>query len=266
MEKKEEKQAILDAYEYTIEDVPLCEIIVDDVEPEIGFEKSHKNLGHASNVDLNKLTTLQKEKSYTVINGRKTINTLLHQKKESVKARVYKNLPGKVCNMVLLVKNLQQSPSPIVEAEAIKELMDRDRMTMVDISEITGINPSVLSQRLSLLDLPKVIQEQLRKNTITYSVARKVRSLPKDVQNKIAKEESITGEVVEKYHREHLNSMLSFDDLDLPRKIKGPAEIKNYIIKLDKKEEKVTRKELISRFEEIIAGLKKEQEFIIKRI
>lgn len=269
-EKKEkqikEKQVILDRYEYTIEDVPLSEILVDEVHPDAGFAKSHKHLGHTTEVVLNRLSTLTKEKRYVVVDGRKTVNELLNEKKGTVKARVYKNLPGDVGAYILLVRNLQQSCSPIVEAEAIRDLMGRHRKTQQEISEITGVTPSVISQRLSLLELPKSIQESLKRNEIPYSVALRIHGMPKDVQNKIAKEKTITGDLVGQYHRRYLDSQLEFEDMDLPEKAKGKAAIKNYSVAVNGKETSMTRRELLSGIDEMVAGLSKGEEMVIRRI
>lgn len=263
---KEKASAILDGYEYTIEDVPLSEILVDEVMPDIGFTRSHKRLGHTTEIVLNKLSMLKEGKKYTVIDGRKTVNDFLNLKKETVKARVYKNLPGDVCAYILLVRNLQQSPSPIVEAEAFRDLMTKHKKTQQEISEITGVTPSIIGSRLSLLELPKSIQEQLRRNEIPFSVAKRIRSLPKSVQNKIAKEEAITGEVVEQHHRSFLDSQISLGDMDLPEKPKGMAKVASYQVKAGDVDRKMTRKELMSCIEEYVAALAKGAELTIKRL
>lgn len=262
---KSKPKAMLDAYEYSEEMVPIAEILVDEVETSDGFDNSLKNLGHTTDVVLNKIPLLDKGKNYRVIDGRKTINSLSRNGVAEVKARVYKNLPVEMEKYIIVVRNLQHSASPIVEAEAFKELIDKHKKSQKEIAEITGVTPSVISQRLSMLTLPKSIIEQLRRNAITYSVAKKISSLPKDVQNRIAKEEDITGEIVERYHREHLNSQISFDDVDLPKKPKSEATIRNYNVKCGKKEKDMTRKELMSEIDEMLAGLAKGEELIITR-
>ena len=263
---KKEIKTLLEGYEYKTEEVPLSKILVDTVATSEGMEKSLTVLGHASDVVLNKLPILDQGKEYSVIDGRKVINTLLKAKKKTVKARIYWNLPVDVAMYILLVKNLQRSPSPIVEAEAIQELMQNHNKTQKEIAATTGINPSVISQRLSLLRLPKPIIEQLRKRQITESVARRIVTLPQDVQNKIVKEEKITGEVVERYHRKFLNEQLAFDDMDLPDKVRGTATVRNYQVTCGDMDKKMTRKELVSYLDTALAGLTKESELIIKRI
>lgn len=263
---KKKIKALLEEYEYKIEEVPLSKILVDKVVTSEGMEKSLTVLGHASEVVLNKLPILDQGKEYSVIDGRKVINTLLRAKKTTVKARVYWNLPMDVCMYILLVKNLQRSPSPIVEAEAIRELMRNHSKTQKEIAAVTGINPSVISQRLSLLKLPKPIIDQLRRREITESVARKIVTLPRDVQNKIVQEEKITGEVVEKYHREFLDAQLSFDDMDLPKKVRGTATVRNYRVVCGDTDKKMTRRELVSYLDKALAGLDKDGELVIKRI
>jgi predicted transcriptional regulator len=203
---------------------------------------------------------------YRVIDVRKTINALIGKYGKKVHARTYKNLTVDLEKYVLVVRNLQRSHSPIIEAEACQELIKQGK-TQKEISEITGIIPSVISQRLSLLErLPKSIQEQLRRQEIVPSVAQKIASLPKDVKNKIAKEEKITGELVEQYHREYLNSQVSFDDIDLPKEVKGTAVIRNYSVKYGDAEKDMTRKELFSFMEDNLPGLSGKEEIVIKRV
>ena len=209
---------------------------------------------------------VEEGKKYRVIDGRKNINDLMAVGKKTVRAKVYKNLPVKVSRCVLLVSNFQRSASPIVEAEAVEELMKLGE-TIAQISGITGISVSRLQQRQSLLKkLPKEIAEMLRRAEIQESVARKIMSLPKDVQQRLLKEEKITGEIVERYRREYLNSQISFDDMDLPKEVKGTAVIHNYHVKYGDVEKDMTRKELFSFMEDSLPGLSGKEEIIIKRI
>ena len=263
---KKEAKPLLDEYPFEIKDVPLDEILVDKVKTKEGLGTSLTRLGHTTDVVLNEVAMLTEGKKYRVIDGRKTINSLIGKKRKKVHARVFKNLPVDLEKYVLIVRNLQRSHSPIIEAEAFQELIKQGK-TQKEISEITGVTPSTISQGLSLLKkLPKPIQEKLRRQEIAPSVAKKITSLPKDVKNKIANEKKITGEVVERYHREYLNSQVSFDDMDLPKEIKGTAVIHNYHVKYGDTEKDMTRKELFSFMEDSLPGLSGKEEIIIKRI
>lgn len=264
--KKEEKP-LLENYSFETMDVPISEILVDKVKTKEGRRKSHSKLGTITDVILNKVSMIEKEKKYSVIEGRKNINDLMEIGKKTVRAKVYKNLPVNIDRYILLVGNFHRSASPIVEAEAIEELIKLGE-TIAQISEITGISVSRLQQRRSLLKrLPKEIAEMLRRAEIPESTARKIMSLPKDVQQKlIKKEEKITGDIVEKYHREYLDKQLSFDDIDLPKEVKGTAVIHNYHVKYGDVEKDMTRKELFSFMEDSLPGLSGKEEIIIKRI
>ena len=263
---KKETKTLLDGYAFETKDVLLDEILVDKVKTKDGLGASLTRLGHTTDVVLNEVAMLVEGKKYRVIDGRKTINALIEKKKKKVHARVFNNLPVDLEKYVLIVRNFQRSHSPIVEAEAFQELIKQGK-TQKEISEITGVNPSVISQRLSLLErLPKSIREQLRRQEIVPSVAQKIASLPKDVKNKIAKEEKITGELVERYHREHLNSQVSFDDMDLPKEVKGTAIIRNYNVKYGDTEKDMTRNELFSFMEDSLPKLSGKDEIIIRRI
>ena len=262
---KKEKTPLLDKYKYTSEEVLLSEIVVDEVKPDKGFSKSLGVLGHTTEVILNEFPNLAEGKKYHVIDGRKTINDFIKKERKTIKARVYKNLPVEVARKILLVRNLQRSSSPVVEAESIQAEINSGK-TQKEISEVTGVNISVLNQRLSLLKLPKNILDKLRKNEIPYSTAKKIASMPIDVQNRIAKEKKIIGEVVEEHHQKYLNEQVSFDDMELPKEPKGKAKVYNYHFKQGDFEKDMTRKELLSHIESAIAGLSAKEEIIIKRI
>jgi len=159
-----------------------------------------------------------------------------------VQARVYKNLPTKISKCVLLVSNYHRSSSPIVEAEAIEDLI-KSGETYKSISAITGISPAQLQQKVSLLKrLPKEIADKLRSREIPESTAKKIASLPKDVQSKLVKEEKITGDVVERYHKEYLNKQFSMDEMEFPKKVKGTATPLFYMVTYGNKEKRSTGK------------------------
>ena len=263
---KKETKTLLDEYAFETKDVLIEEILVDEIKTKGSLGTSLVKLGHTTDIVLNEVAMLVEGKKYRIIDGRRTVNSLIEKKKKKVHARVFKNLPVDLEKYVLIVRNLQRSHSPIVEAEAFQELIKQGK-TQKEISEITGVNPSVISQRLSLLEkLPRPIREQLRKQKIVLSVAQKIASLPKDVKNKIAKEEKITGEVVERYHREYLNTQVSFDDIELPKEVKGAVVIRNYHVSYGDTEKDMTRKELFSFIEDNLPGLSGKDEIIIKRI
>ncbi|MBE3122026.1 MAG: hypothetical protein IMZ53_15660 [Thermoplasmata archaeon] len=262
---KKQTGTLLDAYTCEKKKVKLSEIIVDYVKPDAGLKESRGMLGETNDVTLNELPNLDSGKKYHVIDGRKRINDSIQEGRLEIEAKVFKNLPVGIANFITLVQNLQRSTSPVIEAEAIQEEINKGK-TLKEISEITGISPSVLGQRLSLLKLPKTILEKLRRNEIKYSVAKRIASLPLDVQNKISKEEKIIGEVVEKHHRAFLNSQTSFDDMDLPKKVKGTAIIRNYHVKCGHVEKDATRKELLSLLEDMLPELTTKDEIVIKRL
>ena len=263
---KKEVKPLLENYSFEMIDVPISEILVDEVKTKEGRRKSHSKLGTITDVVLNKMEMIEKGKNYRVIDGRKNINDLMSEGKETVRAKVYINLPSNIDRYVLLVSNFHRSASPIIEAEAIEELMKLGE-TLQQISDTTGISVQRLQTRRSLLKkLPKEIAEMLRRAEIPESTAKKIASLPKDVQQKLVKEDKITGDVVEKYHREYLDKQLSFDDMDLPKKIKGAAIVRNYRVEHGDVKKDMTRKELFSFMEDTLPGLSKKEKITIKRI
>ena len=249
------KEALLKNYKPKRKTVDIKKILVDKVKVSDGFKSSFTELGHASEVLLNHAPNLVEGKEYRVIDGRKTINALMDANEE-------------LEDYVLLVRNLQRQHSPVVEAEAFQKRIKAGK-SQKEISEITGINPSVISQRLALLKLPKRFLDELRANEITYSVAKRVASLPKDVQNELLKTEGkITGDIVEDARRKYVLSQLSFDDIELPKKPRDKqASIKKYSVKYgDDEELPMTRNEVVSFIEDALPKLDSKKEIVIKRI
>ena len=262
------KEALLKNYKPKRKTVDIKKILVDKVKVSDGFKSSFTELGHASEVLLNHAPNLVEGKEYRVIDGRKTINALMDANVKTVDADVYENLSEELEDYVLLVRNLQRQHSPVVEAEAFQKRIKAGK-SQKEISEITGINPSVISQRLALLKLPKRFLDELRANEITYSVAKRVASLPKDVQNELLKTEGkITGDIVEDARRKYVLSQLSFDDIELPKKPRDKqASIKKYSVKYgDDEELPMTRNEVVSFIEDALPKLDSKKEIVIKRI
>ena len=247
--------------------VEIKKILVDRVKVSKGFVTSFTELGHASEIILNHAPNLDEGKDYRVIDGRKSINALMDADIKKVDADIYENLPEELEDYVLLVRNLQRQHSPVVEAEAFQKRIKAGK-TQKQIAEITGINPSIISQRLALLKLPRRFLDELRANEITYSVAKRIASLPKDVQNQLVKTEGkITGEIVNEAHRKYVLSQLTFDDIELPKKPREKqASIKRYTINYDDKELPMTRREIVSFMEDVLPKLSSKKEIIIKRI
>lgn len=258
------RQPLLASHEFELKNVKLSEILVDRVKPDAGLKKSMERLGLTSDVVLNELPNLEEGKKYQVIDGRKKINDSLEEGRGEIAARVYKNLPVGVARYVTLVRNLQHSSSPVIEAEAIQAELKKGK-TLKEISEVTGISMAVLKQRLALNELPKPVVEKLRRNEISMAVAKKMCKLPKDVQNRIAKEKNITGEVIEQHHREFLNSQIDFKDLDLPDVPKKEMKMKEYHVEAAGAEREMTRKEVIAAIDEMLATLQKGKKIIVTR-
>ncbi|GAH54248.1 unnamed protein product, partial [marine sediment metagenome] len=73
---KKEAKPLLDEYPFETKDVPLDEILVDEVKTKDGFGASLTKLGHTTDVVLNEVAMLAEGKKYRVIDGRKTVNSL----------------------------------------------------------------------------------------------------------------------------------------------------------------------------------------------
>jgi ParB family chromosome partitioning protein len=80
--------------------------------------------------------------------------------------------------IIKLEENLRRKDiNPIEEAHFITSLVENYKMSVEDISKISGKSPSYLYERLSILKWPKEILDALEKGLITYSVARELRQI-----------------------------------------------------------------------------------------
>lgn len=104
---------------------------------------------------------------------------------------------------VALIENIQREDLNIVEvAKAIKELMDIDGYTNVEVAKITGKNASTISNITRLLKLPEEILEMLLRGELVEGQARALLVVEdKEKQIDIAKkiiEKKLTVRDVEK--------------------------------------------------------------------
>lgn len=85
--------------------------------------------------------------------------------------------------LAALIENIQRvNLNPIELASALQKLIDEKQMTHDQLSETIGVKRATLSNQLRVLNLPKIIQNALVENHITFGHAKVILSLPEEKQ------------------------------------------------------------------------------------
>ncbi len=120
-----------------------------------------------------------------------------------------------------LIENLQREDlNPMEEAEGFIELnhVDAQYWTQEKISQIVGKSRSYVTQSLNLLDLPSVLQDDVRRRVYSRAHAIEIGRLPtQDLQLKVSRQIKLTGLTREKT-RQFIDSLLG---------LREPAEVKD---------------------------------------
>ena len=98
-------------------------------------------------------------------------------------------LDDKAAFEVSLIENIQrQTLNPLDEAKAFKTYVDDFGWGgITQIAEKLGKNPSYITKRIKLLDLPSDVRDSIRKSVISPSTAQELFNLGKIQQSEIAK-------------------------------------------------------------------------------
>lgn len=87
---------------------------------------------------------------------------------------------------VVLIENIHRRRlAPLREAQGLQQLVDRHG-SQHKVAKRIGMTQPWVSQRLSLLKLPEVIQQALAKGKVTVEAAREIAALPADQREMIA--------------------------------------------------------------------------------
>ena len=95
---------------------------------------------------------------------------------ETLLCRVHPNepTPEELLELSFIENAVRKNLKPLEEALVYKRFQEEFGYTTTKIAERTGKNQSTISRALSLLKLPKPIQEQLRAGKLPTSVAREI--------------------------------------------------------------------------------------------
>ena len=137
----------------------LEKLVFADGKPDEKLVHSITTYGQLKPIDVKPLDNGK----YFVIDGNRRCRAIKKAKEEGlhdgkVKCIVVKE-NDEYDHLRQLLSNLVRSPNPMLEAKAMKVLIDNYGYTAKDIQKILGLSPSQVSQRLGLLKLPEVLQK-----------------------------------------------------------------------------------------------------------
>jgi ParB family transcriptional regulator, chromosome partitioning protein len=172
--------------------VNLIDIADENVRKDFSFGKdSSDNLikEHLSKFDLLQPVVVLfdiQTKRYKLLIGRRRFLALQDRGEKEIPAVITK-LKGAEAEAASLFENLiRKDLSPLEKAKMVKKLVDSTKSGITGVSKKYGLPKSTISEWLSILTLPKQLQEKIESGEITSFEGIKIARQPKEIQNKLA--------------------------------------------------------------------------------
>lgn len=177
--------------------INLVDIAEENVRKDMVFGKDQSdNLikEHLSKFDLLQPLVVRfdpKTKRYKLLIGRRRFFALRNKGDKEIPVVVTK-LKGAEAEAASLFENLiRKDLSPLEKAIMVKKLSNSTKSGITGVSRKYGLPKSTISEWLSILTLPKQLQDKLEREEITLYEAIKIARQPKDIQNKLASAASL---------------------------------------------------------------------------
>ncbi len=142
---------------------------------------------------LQPIIVVKDENGYTIVAGERRWRAAKIAGLKVIPA-IIKDYTNTKKKQVALIENIQREDLNVVEiAKAIKELMDIDGYSQVEVAKITGKNKSTVSNIMRLLKLPEQILQYLMEGKLVEGHARALLALDSK-----AKQLDIANKIIEK--------------------------------------------------------------------
>lgn len=171
--------------------VNLIDIAEENVRKEHHFGNDGKDKlikEHLSKFDLLQPVVVRfddESRRYKLLIGRRRFLALSAKGSREIPA-VITELEGAEAQAASLFENLiRKDLSPIEKARMVKNLVDTTKSGITGISRKYGLSKSTVSEWLSILSLPPILQEKVEKGEITSYEAIQIARKPKSIQEKI---------------------------------------------------------------------------------
>jgi ParB family transcriptional regulator, chromosome partitioning protein len=172
--------------------VNLIDIADENVRKDFSFGKdSSDNLikEHLSKFDLLQPVVVRfdiQTKRYKLLIGRRRFLALQDRGEKEIPAVITK-LKGAEAEAASLFENLiRKDLSPLEKAKMVKKLVDSTKSGITGVSKKYGLPKSTISEWLSILTLPKQLQEKIESGEITSFEGIKIARQPKEIHDKLA--------------------------------------------------------------------------------
>lgn len=127
-----------------------------------------------------------KTKRYKLLIGRRRY-LALNEKGEKEIPAVITTLKGAEAEAASLFENLiRKDLSPLEKAKMVNKLVKSTKSGITGVSKKYGLAKSTISEWLSILSLPKQLQEKIEDGTITLNEGIKISRQPAEIQNRLA--------------------------------------------------------------------------------
>ena len=152
-------------------------------------EKDQIMKDHLSKFDLLQPVVVRfddESRRYKLLIGRRRYLALSAKGKKEIPA-VVTELEGAEAEAASLFENLiRKDLSTLEKARIVKRLVDSTRGGMSKVSTKYGLPKSTLSEWLSILTLPSILQDNVDQGKITTYEAIRIARKPKEIQNKLS--------------------------------------------------------------------------------
>ncbi|HXG05964.1 MAG TPA: ParB/RepB/Spo0J family partition protein [Nitrososphaera sp.] len=133
----------------------------------------------------------RKDKRYKLLIGRRRL-LALNARGENMIPAVVTKLEGAEAEAASLFENLiRKDLSPLEKARMVKRLVDSSKSGIAGVSAKYGLPKSTISEWLSILTLPPVLQDNIEKGRITTYEAIRIARSPKSTQDKLVAAASV---------------------------------------------------------------------------
>lgn len=197
--------------------VELKKVLLEDIEP-----TNSASPGKARQQTLIELGQIQpvrlrrhEDGKYEIVDGRRRVSAMQANGDEEVLALI-DTVSDTVADLQALALNMSRSPSPMLEARKLSSLLERGR-SQKDLARELGISQSLISQRLSLLNLISVLQDALEEGEISLQTAKVAVKLTKEDQLLLyGNNDRITLKVTKEMLRSYQADMIDLSQIDIP--------------------------------------------------
>lgn len=157
-------------------------------------------------------------KPFMLISGERRLKAVQLLNKETIKAIVYDFDDEKTLKMTLIENIQRKNLSPIEKAKGIQELLDFTKQSYRELSKTIGMSIGAISNYISLLKLPAIVQEHINSGDISYS----------DAQALATKSDQEIQEVVAKLQKENNDDNTKQDTKSTVKKLAKTKPVDEY--------------------------------------